>query len=219
MAIEKKYYENEEKEDIKFPELLSYENLLYSPVTSGTLGALTITSGGYIKTAKTGQRVEIVNDKLNFYDSDGTLRSSIYGTLYELQIDSSLIVDCTVTVGDVNGLGTGLAVSGDNSWDIGTSSSKFRSIYVNNSYTCDLPTINSAINIFKKIKEPVLQPGNYGLRKYFKVKDFPTEMKSKNDKKELDIELTRTLGVCVQAVRELIKKVEILEQKVENKLK
>ena len=181
---------------------------------TGTLGTLIIASGGYIKTAESGQRTEIVSDKLNFYASDGTLRSSIYGTLYELLIDSNLTVKCTVCVGDPNGLGTGLAVSGDNAWDIGSSGSKFRSIYVNNSYTCDLPTINSAINIFKKIKEPVLQPGNYGLRKYFKVKDFPTEMKSKNDKKEDDIELTRTLGVTVQAVRELIEKVEQLENKL-----
>ena len=80
MAIEKKYYENEEKEDIKFPELLSYENLLYSPATSGTLGALTITSGGYIKTAKTGQRTEIINDQLIFYDSNEQKRLEIGGS-------------------------------------------------------------------------------------------------------------------------------------------
>ena len=37
----------------------------------------------------------------------------------------------------------------------------------------------------------------------------------KTKEKKLDIEMTRTLGVCVQAIRELIFKVE----KLENKLK
>ena len=55
--------------------------------------------------------------------------------------------------------------------------------------------------------------GNYGERHYFEVNKFPDEMRFLNDKGEPDIELTRTLGVCVQAVRELIEKVEKLEKK------
>ena len=76
-----------------------------------------------------------------------------------------------------------------------------------------MPTSNSAIDIFKKIKKPEIIKGDYGERHYFEVKEFPNEMKFLNDKKEPDIELTRTLGVTVQAVRELIEKVEKLEKK------
>ena len=36
-------------------------------------------------------------------------------------------------------------------------------------------------------------------------------MKFINDKGKLDIELTRTLGVCVQAIRELVERIETLE--------
>jgi len=98
---------------------------------------------------------------------------------------------------------------------LGTSTYKWYTIYRTNEVACALPTSNSAIDIFKKIKRPEIMGGDYGERHYFKVKDFPSEMKFENDKKELDIEFTRTLGVSVQAIRELIEKVE----KLENKLK
>ena len=65
MAIEKKYYENEEKEDIKFPELLSYENLLYSPEQ---LKDINYTEGKKLNGAinNEGQVItDLINSKLN----------------------------------------------------------------------------------------------------------------------------------------------------------
>ena len=99
-------------------------------------------------------------------------------------------------------------------YNLGASGQKWENLYRTNEYSCDLPTTNSAIDVFKKIKKPIFQKGDYGKRKYFKVADFPEEMKFKNDKGEDDIELTRTLGVTVQVVKELIEKVEQLETKM-----
>jgi hypothetical protein len=113
--------------------------------------------------------------------------------------------------------------------DLGSSSLKFNSIYRTNEFSCPLPTSNSAIGVFKKIKKPQVDSGDFGERHYFKVEDFPAEMKAKaknvekaNGKIEEieDIELTRALGVTVQAVRELIEKSDDFEQRiaaVENK--
>ena len=96
---------------------------------------------------------------------------------------------------------------------LGSSSIKFHTVYRTNEVSCALPTSNSAIDIFKKIQKHKIMKGNYGERHYFEVDKFPDEMRFLNDKGEPDIELTRTLGVCVQAVRELIEKVEKLENK------
>ena len=96
--------------------------------------------------------------------------------------------------------------------NLGKSDAKFNTIYRTNEVSCALPTTNSAIDIFKKIQKPKITKGDYGERHYFGVDKFPDEMKFLNDKKEPDIELTRTLGVTVQAVRELIEKVEKLEK-------
>lgn len=108
-----------------------------------------------------------------------------------------------------------------NNWFfLGNSSHKWNRIYRTYEYGCDLPTGNSAIGIFKKIKAPKITIGDYGKRHYFKEKDFPMEMKGDiredgKGGKEHEIEMTQTLGVAVQAIREIIEKVEALEQKVE----
>ena len=83
-------------------------------------------------------------------------------------------------------------------------------------------TKKSAIDVFKKIKAPKTDKLNYGARHYFKDEDFPDELKT--DSKNIDekgvlttggreIEFIRTIGVLVQAVRELTDKVETLEAK------
>jgi len=411
MAIEKKYYENEEKEDIKFPELLNYENLVYSPeqlkdinytegkklndaindegqvitdlinsklntqtkqildgftfgtsgaikmirdadnglwlspngilgkkegaitfsittlgdatfagllmAASGTLGTITsanITAGTF-QTATSGRRIVISNsdNSIKIYDENGTLQGTIYGASgYGIYIDGDLelvgnldagsgnitgyrfyinadsgvgieptwnnSITCgsssyrwsniysvdgnfsgNVTVGgnvygsfytdkgcasghhqpyydnyydlgNTNYMWRNLFLRGyiwisgyimgslrpfsNNVYDLGDSTHKWYSVYRTYEYSCDLPTHNSAIDVFKKIKNSVMQKGDYGERKYFKTEDFPDEMKNKNDKGEMDIELTQTMGVTVQAVRELVNKVELLEQKV-----
>jgi len=99
-----------------------------------------------------------------------------------------------------------------NAYSLGSSTRKWEYIYRSDEITCDLPTSNSAIDVMKKIKKPVLKKGDYGRRHYFDYKKFPKEMKTKNDKGELDIELTRVTGVLVQAVREIIDRLEKLEK-------
>jgi len=113
-------------------------------------------------------------------------------------------------------LGTGgnFSPNVNNNYLLGTSSYKWDTIYRTNEVSCALPTSNSAIDTFKKIKQPAVTKGDYGKRHYFQIEDFPAEMKFKNDKGEDDIELTRTLGVTVNVVRELIEKVEKLESKI-----
>jgi len=101
-----------------------------------------------------------------------------------------------------------------NTFDLGTSTLKWSRFWGAVS-ACDLPTANSAIDVFKKIEKPILMKGHFGKRKYFEEDKFPEEMKIENKDKTSSIEVFHTLGVCVQAIRELIFKVE----KLENKLK
>jgi len=109
--------------------------------------------------------------------------------------------------------GRSISPAASTGYFLGLSSNKWETIYRTNEVSCALPTSNSAIDVFKKIKHPKIMKGDYGERHYFEVDKFPDEMRFLNDKKEPDIELTRTLGVCVQAIRELIEKVEKLEKK------
>jgi len=117
-----------------------------------------------------------------------------------------------------------LTVQGDlipttnNYYWLGDSTHKWNYVYRTNESACPLPTSNSAIDVFKKIKAPKIFEGEYGERHYFKEDDFPKEMKFMSPRGEKEeIEMTRTLGIAVQAIRELIEKVEKLEQKVEPK--
>jgi hypothetical protein len=107
------------------------------------------------------------------------------------------------------------------SW-LGTSTSKWQNGYFSNLPACPVPTSSSALDIIKKIKAPkVMKDDRYGKRHYFKDEDFPSEMKHKKvhknekgdiiEENEEEIEFIRTIGVLVQAVRELTEKVEALE--------
>jgi hypothetical protein len=112
----------------------------------------------------------------------------------------------------------------NNIWELGSSTKKWYKIWRTNEGACDMPTSNSAIDVIKKIKAPEIANGDYGERHYFKDKDFPDEMKMFSTREEekagigkREIEFTRTLGITVQAIREILEKVEKLEQKVEPK--
>ncbi len=104
---------------------------------------------------------------------------------------------------------------------LGTSSNKFSAGYFNSLPGCPLPTSNSGIGIMKKIKPPEIREGKQGVRHYFLDEDFPSEMKCKMadkdekgnivEREEEEIEYIRTIGVLVQATRELVERVEILE--------
>lgn len=113
----------------------------------------------------------------------------------------------------------------DSFYDCGYSGYKWFRGYFDTLPTCPLPTANSAIDIFKKIKAPMKMKGKHGKRFYFPNKYFPSEMqilvkdvpkKKRAPKEEDTIDLVKTLGVSVQAIRELIEKVEKLENKVYN---
>ena len=107
---------------------------------------------------------------------------------------------------------------------LGTSSNKFAAGYFNNLPGCPLPTSNSGIGVMKKIKPPAIREGKQGVRHYFLDEDFPSEMKCKKadkdekgniiEREEEEIEYIRTLGVLVQATREIISRLETLEKEV-----
>ena len=107
---------------------------------------------------------------------------------------------------------------------LGTSSNKFAAGYFNSLPGCPLPTSNSGIGVMKKIKPPAIREGKHGVRHYFLDEDFPSEMKCKMadkdekgniiEREEEEIEYIRTLGVLVQATREIISRLENLEKEV-----
>jgi len=110
----------------------------------------------------------------------------------------------------------------DSEISLGASNLKFLNGYFDNLPACPVPTSNAAIEVIKKIKAPTLMTDDrYGKRHHFKDDDFPDEMKmdkviiDKDGKAiqtgEREIEFIRTIGILVQAVRELTEKVEVLE--------
>jgi hypothetical protein len=112
-------------------------------------------------------------------------------------------------------------------------------VYCNGLTSCSplLSSPDKALDIMRKMKEPIMRAGHQGMGKYFMVDDFPEEMKmdifdcqesyvdevedGKTKKKLVreqvkigrDIDIMRTVGVLVQAVRELTAKVDLLEAK------
>jgi len=117
--------------------------------------------------------------------------------------------------------------------NVGSAAVKVTNGYFTNLPACPVPTSNTALDVIKKINAPAVSDGLYGVRHYFQDGDFPDEMKMetediqeeiseetgkrisaklvKTGKKE--IEFVRTIGVLVQAVRELTEKVEKLESR------
>jgi len=109
-------------------------------------------------------------------------------------------------------------------WELGVAANKWYAVTALNYNSCPLPSVASGIDSFKKIKEPKSFKGEVGERFYIKDEDVPDEMKSAVMKKDSNghkyisdekvIELNATIGVSVQAIRELITKVETLEGKI-----
>jgi len=107
---------------------------------------------------------------------------------------------------------------------LGISSNKFARGYFTQLPGCPMPTSNSGVAVLKKINNPKVMDGKYGTRHYFLDEDFPSEMKCKVATKtddgrvveteEEEIEYIRTLGVLVQATREIISRIETLEKEV-----
>jgi hypothetical protein len=107
---------------------------------------------------------------------------------------------------------------------LGASGTKFARGYFTQLPGCPMPTSNSGVRVLKKINNPKVMDGNHGTRHYFLDEDFPSEMKCKVATKTADgrvveteeeeIEYIRTLGVLVQATREIISRIETLEKEV-----
>ena len=107
---------------------------------------------------------------------------------------------------------------------LGISNNKFARGYFTQLPGCPMPTSNSGVRVLKKINNPKVMDGNHGTRHYFLDEDFPSEMKCKVAAKtddgrvveteEEEIEYIRTLGVLVQATREIIRRIETLEKEV-----
>lgn len=108
-----------------------------------------------------------------------------------------------------------------NNWNyLGYTNRKWNKIWRTNESGCNLPTTNSATDIIKKIKKPiVLAKGDYGKRHYFVEKDFPKEMKcyedTRKNKGPMEIEYSRTVGVLVQVVREMVEREDETKNQLE----
>ena len=86
-----------------------------------------------------------------------------------------------------------------------------------------MPTSDSAMDIIRKVKPPVLRDGkkfpkefHYDKRHYFLIEDFPIEMKHEDKSGKLDIELTRVQGVTFNAVREIVECVDDLKKTIDD---
>lgn len=167
-----------------------------------------------------GIRVE-GTEHFRFTDGDN-LYGEIAGDIMGLRVAAKggTLRQLWLQVEDAGGVATYILTTqvfqppGNGEQNFGTTTHKWDTIYRVNESACPLPTANSAIEVIRKIKKPELRDLNYGKRHYFMDEDFPDEMKFINDEGKPDIELTRTLGVCVQAIRELIGKIDVLETKI-----
>ena len=99
---------------------------------------------------------------------------------------------------------------GDGIWDLGNASHEFNAVYSNNYPASPLKVSESGIETFKKIKGVRKSRGKYTLE----TEDLPDEFKIKDKEGNYHTELKRTIGLTVQALKELIEEVEIIKQKV-----
>jgi len=89
--------------------------------------------------------------------------------------------------------------------------------YYGNTSGCDLPIKNSAVDVFKKLPKVVIKEGHYGRGQYLEEDKMPDEFRYEDKNTgEKPISGWHTLGLCVQAIRELIEKIENLEQRLDN---
>lgn len=155
---------------------------------------------------------------LSVYTSEITVTSCIKlgssdpiywnGTTYYLKHD-----------GNVFKINDDLQPNADGSKRLGYTNMAWYAVHADNYLGCALPTSNSGIGVFRKIKKPKIRKGkayHSGKRHYFDIDEFPDEMKmTDKDSGEKDIELTRTIGVTVSAVRELVERFD----EIDNRLK
>ena len=166
----------------------------------------------------------IKGQKIIFAHTDSAGIARIYSNVdYDLVIDSYsgvIKIDTIRQTGGGNVMGT---ITPYGTSNLGESGNKWNSGYFTNLPACPVPTSNSALGVIKKIEAPqIMQDDRYGERHYFKDKDFPPEMKCKKthidnkgnviEEEEEEIEFIRTIGILVQAARELTQRIESLEK-------
>ncbi len=107
---------------------------------------------------------------------------------------------------------------------LGLSVAKWARVYSNDYLACPLPAVDNALDKIKATNKPHLlkdkTKGHHGKnRKYFDITDVPEEciVKGKRKDEEDDIEVIRTMGFLFSTIKELAEKVDILEQKLNNK--
>lgn len=94
----------------------------------------------------------------------------------------------------------------------GTISNSTKSNFLGSVFACPLPTILDSLDVIRRIPEPVQvgERGHYGDGLYFDDLTFPEEALWELDGK-MEIEHTHMIGLLMQAVRQLTKKVDDLE--------
>jgi hypothetical protein len=104
----------------------------------------------------------------------------------------------------------GSVASGDTT--TGTFSNSTKSLFRGSITACPLPTILDSLEVIRRIPEPVQvgERGHYGDGLYFDDLTFPEEALWELDGK-MEIEHTHMIGLLMQAVRQLTKKVDDLE--------
>jgi len=109
--------------------------------------------------------------------------------------------------------------------NLGFSNKKWNYLYRNNAVSCDLiassrPLNPSALEALEKIKDPEWRDEKHseahsGQGLYFDRNKVPVDLLVVDDQGEIHIELTRTLGFCLQALREMWKEVKGLKKRIE----
>jgi len=203
---------------------ITASKLAASIILSGTLWA------GYNKVRLNPGGISVYGESLAFYSSDMKNSGYIYGG-YRTDKKRTLNLSSDI----VNLAASDYAIAyvmrttrlipnpGDIGY-VGMSGQKFAYGYFSNLPGCPLPTSNSGIEVMKKIGKPEVRNGKHGTRHYFLDDDFPSEMKCKViaenehgefvETEEEEIEYIRTIGVLVQATREIISRIETLEKEV-----
>jgi hypothetical protein len=97
-------------------------------------------------------------------------------------------------------------------------------VYCDGLSACPMPARDNALDIIRSMKDPVVtDKGHFGTGyKYFEVEDFPEEMKAdfewtdeqgvKHTKR--DIEVIRTVGMQLEAIRELTQELDALKAEI-----
>ena len=113
-------------------------------------------------------------------------------------------------------LGSGSYVSGNivptsnNNFNIGSSSYYYANVYALNYPASPLKVSKSGIDSFRKVGKAIKRKGEYHLE----TSALPEEFQITDEKGKKHTELKRTIGLTVQAVSEIVKRLDSLDEKI-----